>query len=186
MEFTEILFIVLIFIWVLERFVYVETAQPRKEDTGKAFLIKGLLPTMLLCAILASSLLNTITDETTVMARFAGLVFLTQGLLIRYWTYFLTKPYFSRKIVAINNRPLFSHGPFRFTRHPFHTGFFFIALGICLFISSHWISILVTFLFVGSALHYRMSLEESVYAEKYGDIYTYWCRHRCRLVPFIY
>lgn len=186
MTFTEILFTVLMFIWVLEWFVYVESAKSRKGEKKKALLIKGLVAFMLFCAATASLILHQLAEETTVIAKYTGLVFLAQGLLIRYWTYFLTKPYFSRTIVAIENRPLLSHGPFRFTRHPFHTGFFFIALGICLYLSSHWLSILFAFIFVGSALHYRMSLEESVYTQKYGDIYTYWCRHRCRILPFIY
>ncbi|WP_264183990.1 methyltransferase family protein [Bacillus shivajii] len=98
----------------------------------------------------------------------------------------VTKPYFSRTIIPQEDRPLFSRGPYRFTRHPYHSGFFFITLGITMFISGHWLSIVSTFLFIGSALHYRMSLEESYYQKQYGDIYPVWCRHRFRLLPFLY
>ncbi|MCD8509599.1 MAG: hypothetical protein LRY73_06750 [Bacillus sp. (in: Bacteria)] len=109
----------------MEWFVYIESGKTRKEENRKAFLIKGLVACMLLCAAFASVMLHQLAEATTVTAKYTGLVFIAQGLLIRYWTYFLTKPYFSRTIVAMENRPLFSHGPFRFTRHPFHTGFFF-------------------------------------------------------------
>ncbi|MBB5173503.1 methyltransferase family protein [Texcoconibacillus texcoconensis] len=117
--------------------------------------------------------------------KFIGLVFLGTGTFIRYWTYFLTRPYFS-KDTKQQKLPLLSHGPYRFTRHPFHFGFFLLSSGLCLYISGHWFSLFLAFALIGSALHSRMSLEESQFQQHYGDIYQYWCRHRFRLLPFIY
>ena len=186
MKTAIILFIILLTAWLLEWFIYEETAVKRKEVGAKALLTKSVLALMFLCAILASYLLNMFSEGPTLISKFFGVMFLIQGLFLRFWTYRLTKQHFTRTIMPIEHRPLYSHGPFRYTRHPFHTGFFLIALGTCLFISGHWLSILFTFVFVGSALHYRMTLEEAVYKEKYGEIYTYWCRHRFRLLPFLY
>ncbi|MDG5788939.1 isoprenylcysteine carboxylmethyltransferase family protein [Evansella sp. AB-P1] len=186
MNIAFFIFIVLIAGWLLEWFVYEDTAKKRKGVKKNNLYIKGLLAIMFLCVILTSYLLSNVTEGTSNIAKMIGLVLITQGLFIRYWTYFITKPYFTRMIIPLENRPLYSDGPFRFTRHPFHTGFFFITLGIGLYISGHWFSIFFSFVFVGTALHYYMSLEENIYTKKYGDIYTYWCRHRFRLLPFLY
>src|SRR5690554_942104 len=182
----ETLFIILIAAWVLEWFVYVDAARKRREGIGKTLLLNILISISFVFCIFIGFLLRSSVEEPMELTQYMGIIFLSQGLLIRYWTYYLTKPYFSRTIVPLENRPLFSNGPFRFTRHPFHTGFFLNALGVCLFISGHWVTIITSFLFLGSALHYRMTLEENMFYKKYGDIYVYWCKHRFRLVPFIY
>lgn len=186
MNITFLFFIILLTAWLLEWFVFEETAKKKKEVSRNTIYVKALLPMMFISAILSSYLLGTVSEEVTFLFRLIGLFILFFGLFIRYWTYFITKPHFTRKMVIIENRPLYSSGPFRFTRHPFHMGFFFITLGICLFISGNMLSILLTFIFVGTALHYRMTLEESFYSKKYGDIYAYWCKHRFRLLPFVY
>lgn len=182
----EILFIILLSAWLLEGFVYVDTANRRKEGLIKSFLTKILISIAFLFSIFVSLYLRSNIEEPMSLTHNMGLISLAVGLIMRYWTYYLTKPFFTRSIILSEDRPLFSSGPFRFTRHPYHTGFFLIVLGICLFISGHWLTSLTTFLFLGSALHYRMTLEESLYYKKYGDIYLYWCRHRFRLLPFIY
>jgi len=181
-----IFFIFLLTAWSLEWFVFEETAKIGKEVRQKGFFNSSLLGFMFLCAVLFSALIGNMIGESTHFVKVLGLLFLTLGLFLRYWTYHITKPHFTRTLMLIDDRPLYSDGPFRFTRHPFHTGFFLNTLGICLFLSGHWLSILFTFIFVGSALHYRMTLEETLYSEKYGDIYIYWCRHRFRLLPFVY
>ncbi|WP_078594536.1 methyltransferase family protein [Evansella clarkii] len=186
MNITVLFFIILIAAWLLEWFVFTESHEKKKEVWSKAVLLKGLLSFMFLCAVSAGFLISTFFESSSVLCKNIGLFFIGSGLLLRYWTYRFTKPYFTRTIIPSEDQPLYSSGPYRFTRHPFHTGFFLIAAGTCLFISGHWLSLLFTFIFVGSALHYRMSLEEAFFQKKYGDIYVYWCRHRFRLVPFLY
>ncbi|MBU9722188.1 MULTISPECIES: methyltransferase family protein [Bacillaceae] len=181
------IFTILLTGWLLEWIVYQDTGKKtRKEVNKKALLYKLSLAGMFLLAVCASYSLSLLTESSMAYTKTFGLLFFSQGLFLRYWTYYLIKPHFTRTIVPLENRPLYSQGPFRFTRHPFHTGFFFISLGISLYISGNWLSILTTFLFVGSALHYRMAYEENYYQKKYGDIYIYWCKHRFRLLPFLY
>lgn len=182
----EILFIFLIAAWLLEWLVYVDTANKRKEGYIKAILIKFIIFVASTFSIFVSLFLRATLGEPMSFTISTGLISIALGLLLRYWTYYMTKPFFTRTINPLEERPLFSNGPYRFTRHPFHTGYFLIVLGICLFISGHWLVVFTTFLFVGSALHYPMTLEETIYYEKYGDIYLYWCKHRFRLLPFIY
>lgn len=181
------IFIGLLVIWFLERIVYVDTAKKKKKEGVKnSTLIKGMISATFLFSIFMSIVLRTTTVDPMSYTEGTGIIFLILGLSLRYWTYYFIKPYFSRMISPYDSRPLYSKGPFRFTRHPFHTGFFLNTAGLCLFISGHWISLLITFIFVGSALHYRMEVEENMYTEKYGEIYTYWCKHRFRILPFIY
>ncbi|MFA9559836.1 isoprenylcysteine carboxylmethyltransferase family protein [Evansella sp. AB-rgal1] len=186
MNITTLFFIILLTAWLLEWFVFEETAKKKKEVSKNTIYVKALLPFMFMSAILSSYLLGRFSEEITLWSQMTGVSFIFIGLLLRYWTYFLTKQHFTRKMVIIENRPLYSSGPFRFTRHPFHMGFFFITQGICIYLSGNWLSILITFIFVGTALHYRMTLEESFYSKRYGEIYAYWCKHRFRLLPFVY
>ncbi|SDZ64269.1 Protein-S-isoprenylcysteine O-methyltransferase Ste14 [Evansella caseinilytica] len=181
-----IVFYVLLAAWLMEWVVFKETATIGKGGKRKTFYIRVLLGVMFLCAVVSSFMIAKVSGKTYLAVKVTGLLILALGLFLRYWTYRFTKPHFTRTIIPLENRPLYSNGPYRFTRHPFHTGFFLNSLGGCLFISGHWLAVLVTFIFVGTALHYRMAMEESLYSEKYGDIYVYWCRHRFRLLPFLY
>ncbi|MFD1639599.1 methyltransferase family protein [Evansella tamaricis] len=185
MNIAIIIFLILLSAWLFELVIFEETANKRKE-VKQELLMKTLITCTFLLSLTGSFLLGKTSGEPMLYTKTIGIIFLIQGLFLRYWTYYLIKPHFTRTIMPLANRPLYSHGPFRFTRHPFHTGFFLITLGINLFISGNWLSILPTFIFVASALHYRMTLEEAYYSEKYGDIYAYWCRHRFRLLPFLY
>ncbi|WP_157184215.1 methyltransferase family protein [Evansella cellulosilytica] len=186
MNITSILFITLLIAWFVEWFIFQESTGKEKEVHNRALLLKGIVAITVLFSIIVSVLLRNVIGQQMSFSSIIGLFLLAQGIVLRYWTYFLIKPYFSRSISNNDVRPLFSHGPFRFSRHPLHSGLFLITLGIGLFLSGHWMSILCTFLLLGSALHYTMIMEESIFKEKYGDIYTYWCRHRYRLVPFLY
>ncbi|WP_096190096.1 methyltransferase family protein [Evansella halocellulosilytica] len=181
-----IIFIILNSIWLLEWIVYKDTAPKRKEANNQALVVKSFTLLMFTSSVVFSFWLSTVISETNGFAEKSGLVLMAIGLLLRGWTYFFSREFFTRTIVPQEDRPLFSRGPYRFNRHPFHTGFFLAALGTTLFISSHWLSLVYTFLLIGSALHYRMSIEEFYYKKRYGDIYPYWCKHRFRLLPFLY
>ncbi|WP_157812116.1 methyltransferase family protein [Alteribacter populi] len=150
------------------------------------FLVKGMILFTVILSLGSAYLLGKSINESMQMAKTSGLFFMLLGLILRYWTYVVTKTYFTRGIHHDEERPLYSHGPFRLHRHPYQTGFFFIVLGVTLFMSGHWLVLIVTFTLLGSALHYRMSLEERILQNRYGEIYEYWCRHRFRIFPFLY
>src|SRR5690554_2326751 len=92
----EILFITLIAGWVLEWFVYVDTARKGKEGLGKTLLLKSLISITFIFCIFISFFLRSYVEEPMEFTQHMGIIFLSQGLFIRYWTYYIIKPYFSR------------------------------------------------------------------------------------------
>ncbi|MCE7793078.1 isoprenylcysteine carboxylmethyltransferase family protein [Salipaludibacillus sp. CUR1] len=126
------------------------------------------------------------TTTVHITAKTAGFVILFHGAMIRSWAYIILSGHSSELLSSLQYRPLFSHGPYRFHRHPLHAGFFLMALGSGLYISNHWLAAPLVFILLGSALHPLMRQEEQFFEKKYGDIYTYWSKRRFRFVPFFY
>ncbi|MBM7096958.1 hypothetical protein JSY36_14575 [Bacillus sp. H-16] len=186
MTISTMIFIALLTLWVAEWFIFKESPRLRKEVLRGSIRVKGLVAFTFVLSLAMAFHLGQLNIEPMWMAKSCGLFFLILGIALRYWTYAVTRTYFSRGLSYDENRPLFSHGPFRLHRHPYQTGFFFMTLGVCLYISGHWFVLLTTFTVLGSALHYRMSLEEEVLKRVYGEIYGYWCRHRFRIFPYLY
>ncbi len=172
--------IILVFGVVAEFFYYKKREVKRKEELVHVFVFATLILSLLLCYLLKGQ-----ASTTNNLVKTIGVYFLFYGLFIRFWTYQIitTQKQF---ILPLPERPLYSHGPYRFHRHPFHTSLFVITLGCGLFISNHWLAFPVIFILLGSSLHPVMKQEERYLEKKYGQIYTYWCKHRFRLLPFFY
>jgi protein-S-isoprenylcysteine O-methyltransferase Ste14 len=185
MEKDIIIFGIVVGLWIIQFILFKD--QLRKEDrTNRDGSLVLLQACFLLCVIISIIFSRFYTGVESLLLRTISIVLLTMGIFIRYWAYYVMRHYFTRTIHQHKDRPLLSYGPYRFARHPFHVGLFLISLGLCLFICGHIIALLIVFPVFGSILHYRMSLEEQVLSEKYGEIYQSWCRHRFRLFPFLY
>lgn len=177
MELLKIFFGVLLSLWFLEFFVFKD--QQRKEEQQEKDLSLLLIQGVFVICIAISYLFSSKFQwGPYFLIQEFGLVLMATGILVRYWSYAIMKEYYTRSIHPLKERPLLSHGPYRITRHPFHTGLLLIALGLCLFISHSWLVLTAVFPLMGSVLYYRMTLEEYQLHQKYGDIYLGWRRHR--------
>lgn len=187
MEKDKIIFFTAVALWIIQ-FLLFKDQQGKKEDrTSKDISLPLLQAGVLLCIFVSFLFANLYRLETeNTILRQLSIFLLLIGIIIRYWAYYVMKDYFTRTIHPHKDRPLISYGPYRFARHPFHVGIFLITLGLCLFICAHIVAVLIVFPIMGSILHYRMSLEEQLLSQKYGEIYSGWCRHRFRLFPFLY
>lgn len=185
MEKDKIIFWITVGLWMLQFFLFKD--QLREEDQlGKDSSLPIVQAGFLVCIILSIIFTKFFLINESVFLKQLGILFIVKGITIRYWAYFVMKDYFTRKIYPHKDRPLISSGPYRFARHPFHVGLFLIVLGLSLFLCGHLIAFFIVFPIMGSTLHYRMSLEEQLLRQKYGEIYHGWCRHRFRLLPFLY
>lgn len=177
MELLKIFFGVLLSLWFLEFFVFKD--QQRKEEQPEKdislLLIQGVF---VICIAISYFISPKIQWGPQLLIQEFGLFLMANGILIRYWSYTIMKEYYTRSIHPLKERPLLSHGPYRITRHPFHTGLFLITIGLSLFISQSWFVLAAVFPLMGGVLYYRMTLEEQQLHQKYGDIYLGWRRHR--------
>jgi len=176
-------FIIVLVLGVMTEFYYLNKREvKRKEEIVHVYVIATLILSLLLCFLLKGHASPTSSN----LAKTLGSYFLVHGLFIRFWTYQIIMAQSKQFILPFPERPIFSHGPYRYHRHPFHTSLFVITLGFGLFISNHWLAFPVIFILLGSSLHPVMKQEERYLEKKYGQIYTYWCKHRFRLLPFFY
>lgn len=182
MKFQTFFIIVLVFGLIAECYYYFKKREvKRKEDNPHIIVVATLIISLLLCYLLKGQ-----ATPANNLVKTLGVYFIVHGLFIRYWTYQIITAHSKQMILPLPERPLYSHGPYRYHRHPFHTSLFVITLGFGLFISNHWLAFPVTFILLGSSLHPVMKQEERYLENKYGQIYTYWCKHRFRLLPFLY
>ncbi|WP_161568226.1 methyltransferase family protein [Anaerobacillus alkaliphilus] len=185
MEKDMIILSIVVGLWIIQFILFKD--QRTKEDRTSRDLSLTLVQAGFLLCIGASLLFsNLYIGEGNLLLKKVSIVLLVIGIAIRYWAYSVMRQYFSRTIHPHKDRPLISYGPYRFARHPFHVGLFLITLGLCVFICGHIFAVIIVFPVFGSILHYRMSLEEKVLQQKYGEIYQSWCRRRFRLFPFLY
>jgi len=186
MEKYKIIFFIVVTLWIIQFFLF-KDQQGKEGQESKDSSLPLLQGAVLLCVIFSLIFSNFYTLETeSILLKLLSIYFLIIGIFIRYWAYYIMKDYFTRTIHPHKDRPLISYGPYRFARHPFQVGLFLITLGICLFICDHLVALLIVIPIMGSIFHYRMSLEEQLLSQKYGEIYSGWCRHRFRLFPFLY
>ncbi|WP_280769441.1 methyltransferase family protein [Salipaludibacillus daqingensis] len=182
MDNHTIFIIILIFGIIAEGFYYKKRELKRKEEAINIAVLATLILSLFLCYLLKEQV-----SSTTNLVKTIGFFFLIHGLFIRFWTYqIIMAQSHHHSILPLPERPLYSHGPYRYHRHPFHTSIFIITLGCGLFISNHWLAFPLVFLLLGSSLHTVMKQEELFLEKKYGEIYTYWCKRRFRFLPFFY
>ena len=185
MEKDKIIFLVAVGLWIIQFLLFKD--QLRKEgQAGRDASLTILQAGFLSCILISIVFLKFYTSEGNTLFKQIGIVLLLKGIFIRYWAYYVMRDFFTRTIHPHKDRPLISYGPYRFARHPFHVGLFLVTLGLCLFLCGHLIAFFIVFPIMGSIMHYRMSLEEQLLSQKYGEIYNGWCRHRFRLFPFLY
>ncbi len=77
---------------------------------------------------------------------------------------------------------LVTNGPYRFIRHPMYAAIFLIGIGISLH-SANWIVALAYLLPVTGMYLFRISDEEEMMIEQFGDEYREYMRRTGRLVP---
>ncbi len=77
---------------------------------------------------------------------------------------------------------LITHGPYRYVRHPMYTSFFILGVGILL-LSANWLIASVYLIAASSMYIDRVSSEEKMMIERFGDAYRDYMKRTGRLIP---
>ena len=91
---------------------------------------------------------------------------------------------YSSSLVIRKGHELVVHGIYRLVRHPIYLGAILVMIGGPIGTSS-WIAVFPALLMVPLFL-YRMSVEEALLLEEFGDKYRAYMSATKRLIPFIY
>ena len=110
----------------------------------------------------------------------AGLIFASDLLFI--WSHKALGRNWSPFLEIRKGHTLVTDGPYRFIRHPMYAAIFLIGIGVSL-LSANWIVVLSYMLPVICMYLVRVSDEEKMMIEKFGDKYREYMRRTGRLIP---
>lgn len=118
-------------------------------------------------------------------ARLLGMSVIVAGMALRIWSMTILGRFFTYNVALREGHQLVRSGPYRVLRHPSYTGLLlsFFGYGIAL---NNWISLVVVFVPAFLAFARRISIEEAVLGEHFGELYVEYKRCTWRLIPFVY
>ncbi len=110
----------------------------------------------------------------------SGLIF--AGDLLFIWSHSALGRNWSPLLEIRKGHALVTEGPYRFIRHPMYAAIFLTAIGTSL-LSANWLVTLAHMLSVISMYQVRVSDEEEMMVEQFGDEYRKYMRRTGRLIP---
>ena len=117
--------------------------------------------------------------------QICGLVLVLLGMALLVWARSHIRGLYSGHVAIQSDHKLVARGPYRWIRHPGYAGFLVLVLGVALGYSSlvGLVSIPVLLL---PGLAYRMSVEEKLLGEQFGEEYSRYKAKTKRLIPGIW
>ena len=114
---------------------------------------------------------------------YIGLFLMISGYAARRWAIWLLGNAFSNVLQIKEGQTLYRSGIYAKVRHPAYTGTLVMVAGIPILFSS-LIGLLPVSLAIPAVL-YRISVEEKMLTEKFGDEYREYVRETKMLVPYL-
>jgi len=152
-----------------------------KKDRGSRFLIVGGILLSIVIAFIFAGLGITILPGWVL---YAGSILMLAGIAVRQYAIAVLGGFFSQSVGIQKGQKVVKSGPYRLVRHPSYTGSLLIITGVGLALRS-WAAVLVILLLVGSALGYRIRMEEKVLATELGDEYEQYRKTTKYLIPHL-
>jgi protein-S-isoprenylcysteine O-methyltransferase Ste14 len=117
-----------------------------------------------------------------VWLRWGGGIILFLGDACFFWAHRTLGKNWSGVLEIRKDHTLVTEGPYRFVRHPMYTAFFLIGIGVS-FLSANWL-IAVSYLGSCAGVYVeRVSSEEEMMLEQFGDAYREYMQRTGRLIP---
>ncbi|PIN91450.1 hypothetical protein COU57_00385 [Candidatus Pacearchaeota archaeon CG10_big_fil_rev_8_21_14_0_10_32_14] len=110
---------------------------------------------------------------------------ITIGFIVRQWSIKILGEFFTPSIKTQEHQKIIMKGPYKYIRHPSYTGLLLEVCGVSLCLSN-WISFTFSFVFLFSALVYRINIEEKLLSKEFGEEYKNYTTKTKKLIPYIY
>jgi protein-S-isoprenylcysteine O-methyltransferase Ste14 len=163
----------------------VNLSSGEREDVGNRRIFPPTIIGLLLLTWLMPSMdrrdLWTVDGDTV---RYAGVVLLVFGGVLRIWPMFVLGRRFSGLVAIQPGHELVTDGPYRYLRHPSYLGMLLGLIGWALVFRSS-VGLLATALGL-LLLVDRIEAEESLLASQFGSAYAEYRQRTWRLVPGLY
>jgi protein-S-isoprenylcysteine O-methyltransferase Ste14 len=115
----------------------------------------------------------------------AGLALMTCGIVVRWFAISTLKHLFTVDVTITENHRLVKEGLYHYIRHPAYAGSLLAFLGLGL-IFANYLSIIIIFVPICSAILYRIQVEEKALINNFGKEYLSYRASTKRLIPHIY
>jgi len=163
-----------------------EEATVKKREEGLVSKIAGLLGMIGFISVIAFAInpqwLAFADLAFPTWVRWAGVGIAILGFALLQWAQMTLANSWSDTPRMLKEQTLITSGPYRTIRHPIYTAFILI-LGSTLLISSNWLIGLCWTGMVTLEVFSRISFEESLMVEFFGDQYREYMKKTGRLFP---
>ncbi len=114
-----------------------------------------------------------------------GTLLILSGLILRWAAVFTLGRYFTSNVQILENHRFINKGVYRFVRHPAYAGSLlsFLGLGIAF---NNGLSLLLIFVPIFFAFKRRITIEEQVLEEHFGQVYRQYKKQTKKIIPFLY
>jgi protein-S-isoprenylcysteine O-methyltransferase Ste14 len=113
--------------------------------------------------------------------RIWGATLLAVGGTIMFWSVMDLGKQYSPEVTLQNEHQLVTTGWYQHLRHPRYLGLIIMVLGFALVFRA-WVGLAAVVL-VSGALVWRISDEEKMLHQEFGERWETYCQHTCRLIP---
>lgn len=159
------------------------TTQEERNDRSFWFITLGMMAVFYLSPV-EYLYFSAILPRNAWMV-FSGVGLVTFGIVLFVWARRVLGRHYSGHLSVKTNQTLVQSGPYHFIRHPAYAGYLCMALGIGLGYSSlAGLASILALLLPG--LVYRMSVEERLLMEHFGEAYRLYASATQRLIPGIW
>lgn len=150
-----------------------------REKLLIAFFGMGLVPILF---YLLTFWLDSFSLPFLPVVRWFGAGLIVAGNLLFVWSHRALGRNWSPFLEIRKGHTLVTKGPYRFIRHPMYAAIFLIGIGVSL-LSANWIVALSYMLPAISLYLIRISDEEKMMIEQFGDEYVKYIKKTGRLIP---
>jgi protein-S-isoprenylcysteine O-methyltransferase len=183
---TAFLGIALLIIWVSFELVLRSPGEAsswradRRDRSSTVMLIIAFLLAAVLPPTLSRMGVGLIGNEA-----WLGLVFAVIGLLIRGWSMRTLGGAYTRTLRTSADQKLVTNGPYRWIRHPGYSGSIAVWVGAALAFHN-WIAAGIVALMMLTVYGWRITAEERMLEDTFGEEYRFYAARSSRLFPGLY
>ena len=116
---------------------------------------------------------------------YLGLSLIVLGIIIRQYSILILGRYFTLSVKVASDQKVVSKGPYKYIRHPSYLGILVTELGVGVALGS-WEGTIFLLVASGSAIGYRIHVEEEALVSELGEDYVQYQKKTKRLLPFIF
>lgn len=161
------------------RFETVVIKHEKREKILIAFFGFGLIPILF---YLLTSRLKPFNFSLPARIRWLGVGLIFVGNLLFIWSHRALGRNWTPFLEIRKEHTLVTNGPYRFVRHPMYVAISLIGIGVSL-LSANWVVALSYMLPMTNMYLFRISDEEKMMTEQFGDEYRKYMQNTGRLIP---